>query len=306
MPHTAQIMSLPTPTVQDNSITPPQSPIGRITYQTKWHSLPPAGTPSTRDLTDVDTLGKSLALGDVNWPRAHFLLCSNLYWDYPSTWDDPYPRDYSTWQSLPQGPQYMRQSLLRDYSTWDNPYPRDLSTWDNPYPRDYSTWDNPYPRDLSTWDNPYPRDYSTWDNPYPRDYSTWDNPYPRDLSTWDNPYPRDYSTWDNPYPGTTVLETIPTQGLQYLRQSLPQGPQYLRQSLPRDSDSTWDNPYPGTTELVVGPDAYNSTCQNAPTRATKTIGDLEVSDFTLSNAEINAFGSINRQWFLAYIGSQLC
>ena len=42
---------------------------------------------------------------------------------------------------------------------------------------------------------------------------------------------------------------------------------------------------------------------NAPTRATKTIGDLGVSDFTLSNAEIKAFGSVNRQWFLAYIGS---
>ena len=35
MAHTAQIMSLPTHTVQDNSITPPQSPIGCITCQTK-------------------------------------------------------------------------------------------------------------------------------------------------------------------------------------------------------------------------------------------------------------------------------
>ena len=36
------------------------------------------------------------------------------------------------------------------------------------------------------------------------------------------------------------------------------------------------------------------------------VGDLEVSDFTRSNVEIKAFGSVNRQWFLAYIGSQLC
>ena len=52
---------------------------------------------------------------------------------------------------------------------------------------------------------------------------------------------------------------------------------------------------------MVGPDAYNSTCRNAPTRATKTIGDLEVSDFTLSNAEIKAFGSVNRLFGIYWV-----
>ena len=174
MPHTAQAMSLPTPTVpkillaiQDNSITPPQSPIGRITCQTKRHTLSLAGTPSQCQ------------------------ICKRL-----------------------RGSRPILSTPVREVI------------------------------------------------PTPGSKVPERSPIPGTTVPERSPLPGTTVPERSPIPGTTVLEGIPT---------------------------------PGTTHLVVGPDAYNSTCQNAPTRATKTIGDLEVNDFTLGNAEIKVFGTINRQ-----------